>query len=163
MDTDDATADDATADQAVRELYRALLEGWDARDAEAMAAPFAEDGEVVGFDGSRHCGRTGIAAEMAEIFARHHTPSYVAKVRSVRLLGADAAVLQAVAGLVPPGESDLEPKLNARQTVVAARLGGEWRIVLFQNTPAQLHGRPELRQALSEELRELLRPSFEDD
>ncbi|AXI80479.1 SgcJ/EcaC family oxidoreductase [Peterkaempfera bronchialis] len=154
---------DAAADRAVRELYRALLEGWDTRDAQAMAAPFAEDGEAIGFDGTRHCGRAGIAAELAEVFAGGPTPAYVAKVRGVRLLGPDAAVLQAVAGMVPPGESDLRPTLNARQTVVAARLGGAWRIVLFQSTPARFHGRPELRENLSEELRELLRPSYQDE
>ncbi|MCD0484401.1 SgcJ/EcaC family oxidoreductase [Streptacidiphilus sp. ASG 303] len=155
-----ATDEDA---RAVRELYRALLEGWDARDADAMAAPFAEDGEVIGFDGSRHCGRAGIAADMAHLFAHHTTPSYVAKVRDVRLLGPDTALLHAVAGLVPAGESDLKPELNALQTVVAARTGGQWRIVLLQNTPAQFHGRPELRDALTAELRDLLLPSYRDE
>jgi uncharacterized protein (TIGR02246 family) len=153
---------DAAAHRAVRELYRALLEGWDTRDAEAMAAPFAEDGEVVGFDGSRHVGRSGIAADMARIFEAHPTPTYVAKVRSVRLLGPGAAVLQAITGMVPPGESDLQPELNARQTVVAAQIGGDWRIVLFQNTPAQFHGRPELREDFTVELRQLLRPGADE-
>jgi uncharacterized protein (TIGR02246 family) len=139
-----------------------MLEGWDTRDADAMAAAFAEDGEAIGFDGTRHCGRAQIAAEMARIFAGHPTPAYVAKVRGVRLLGPDAGVLQAVVGMVPPGESDLRPELNARQTVVAARTGGQWRIVLLQNTPAQFHGRPELRDGLTAELRDLLLPSFED-
>ena len=31
-----------------------------------------------------------------------------------------------------------------------------WRIALYQNTPAQFHGRPELSRALTEELRQLL-------
>ncbi|WP_055587499.1 SgcJ/EcaC family oxidoreductase [Peterkaempfera griseoplana] len=155
---------DAAVDRAVRELYRALLEGWNTRDAEAFAATFAEDGEAIGFDGSRHCGRDQIAADMAALFAGHLTPVYVAKVRGVRLLGSDAAVLQAVAGLVPPGESDVKPELNARQTIVAGRLGGGgWRIVLLQNTPAQFHGRPELREGLTAELRDLLLPPFLDE
>ena len=52
--------------------------------------------------------------------------------------------------------TDLDPQLNAVQTVVAAKRNGEWRIVLFQNTPAQLHGRPELVREMTEELRQLL-------
>jgi hypothetical protein len=32
----------------------------------------------------------------------------------------------------------------------------KWRIALFQNTPAQFHGRPELVQQLTEQLRQLL-------
>jgi hypothetical protein len=39
---------------------------------------------------------------------------------------------------------------------VAAKRAGHWRIALFQNTPAQFHGRPELAKALTEELRQLL-------
>jgi uncharacterized protein (TIGR02246 family) len=35
----------------VRRLYRELLNGWNQHNAEAFAAPFAEDGEVIGFDG----------------------------------------------------------------------------------------------------------------
>ena len=30
---------------------------------------------------------------------------------------------------------------------------GQWRIALFQNTPAQFHGRPEAAEALTDELR----------
>jgi uncharacterized protein (TIGR02246 family) len=81
----------------------------------------------------------------------------VGKVRSVRALGSQAALLRAVAGIVPAGRSDLEPKLNAVQTLVAERRAGAWCAVLYQNTPAQLHGRPELVAALTEELRGELR------
>jgi hypothetical protein len=37
--------------------------------------------------------------------------------------------------------------------LVATRTGAGWRIVTFQNTPAAVHGRPELAQALTAELR----------
>jgi uncharacterized protein (TIGR02246 family) len=94
---------------------------------------------------------------MARIFADHATGTYVGKVEGVPLLGSDVAVLRAVAGMVPAGQSDLEPKLNAVQRLVAARHEGEWRIVLYQNTPARLDGRPELAERLTEELREELR------
>ena len=42
--------------------------------------------------------------------------------------------------MIPPGQDEVNPKTNALQTLVA-RAG---RIVLFQYTPAQYHGRPEL-------------------
>jgi hypothetical protein len=42
--------------------------------------------------------------------------------------------------MVPPGRDTLNPNVNALHTLVAER----GRIVLFQNTPAQYHGRPEL-------------------
>ncbi len=137
---------------AVRDLHRRILESWNADDAAAMAAAFADDGAVVGFDGSQIAGRAGIAAAMGEIFRDHETGSYVAKVRSVRALGEDAAVLSAVAGMVPAGKTALEPKLNAVQALVAERRDGEWRAVLYQNTPARFDGRPEMVEQLTEEL-----------
>jgi hypothetical protein len=51
---------------------------------------------------------------------------------------------------------NLNPAVNAVQSLVAVKNAGEWRIALFQNTPAQFHGRPELVQELTEELRGLL-------
>jgi uncharacterized protein (TIGR02246 family) len=140
----------------VRALYQQVLDGWNKRSAEAFAAPFAEDGEVIGFDGSQYSGQAEIASNLQQIFANHPTPPYVGKIRTVRFLSVEAAVLHAVAGMVPPGKSDLDPKLNAVQTLVGAKLDGRWRVALFQNTPAQFHGRPELVQQLTGELRQLL-------
>lgn len=137
----------------VRGLYHVLLDAWNRQSAADFAAPFAEDGEAVGFDGSENRTRTKIAEELERIFADHETGSYVGKVRSVRMLGPDTALLRAVAGLVPAGQTDLNPELNAVQSLVAERRDGTWRIVLYQNTPAQFHGRPELVESLTDELR----------
>jgi len=138
----------------VRALYARMLEGWNARSGEAFAASFAEDGEVIGFDGSQQIGRMEIATTMSQIFADHPTGRYVWKVRGMRLLAPDVALLRAVAGLVPAGQSEIAPALNAVQTLVAARRAGRWNIMLFQNTPAQFHGRPELAEQLTSELRQ---------
>ncbi len=142
-------------EEAVRALYRAILSGWNAGDAAAFAAPFASDGVVIGFDGSEVRGRAAIESAMAAVLADHRTGSYVGRVRSVRALGAgDAMLLQAVAGVVPAGEEDLNPDLNSAQALVAERDGdGAWRVVLYQNTPAQYHGRPDAAERLTAELR----------
>ena len=140
----------------VHALYRQMLDGWNQRSAKDMASFFADDGNLVGFDGSEINGRAEIESHLRQIFADHATAPYVAKVRGVRFLTAEVALLRGVAGMVPPGQSDLNPAVNAVQTLVAARRDGTWRIALFQNTPAQFHGRPELVQQLTEELRQLL-------
>ena len=140
----------------VRRLYQQLLDSWNGRDADAFASSFAEDGHVIGFDGSQMAGQTEIASTLGQIFADHPTGSYVSKVRDVRLLSPDVALLRAIVGMVPHGRSDIEPALNAHQTLIATMLDGQWRITLFQNTPAQFHGRPDLVQQLTEELRQLL-------
>jgi hypothetical protein len=45
---------------------------------------------------------------------------------------------------------------NAVQTVVVQRGDDGWSVALFQTTAAQLHGRPELTDALTAELADLL-------
>jgi len=61
-------------------------------------------------------------------------------------------ILRAIAGLVPPGQSVIKAEANSHQTVVAEMQDGQWRIVLFQNTPAQFHGRPGLVEDMTREL-----------
>ncbi len=146
----------ASAEQAVRDLYQTLIDGWNRRDAAAMARLFGDEGSVVGFDGSQMNGPAEIGSVLGRIFADHPTPAYVTIVREVRTLGTDAALLRAVVGMVPPGGADLNPAVNAIQSLVAARRDGQWRIELFQNTPAAFHGRPQEAEALTAELRAAL-------
>ena len=106
-------------DPQIASLYHELVEAWNARNAGAFAGAFADDGVTYGFDGSELRGRAAIADELGRIFADHDTGRYVAIVRSVRPLGVDVALLQAVVGMVPPGRDDVEPELNAAQTLLA--------------------------------------------
>jgi len=145
-----------TAEEAARALYKRLIDGWNEHDAEAMAAALAPDGLVIGFDGSQMRGREAVAKELGGIFSDHETATYVVMVRSVVALGGDTALLHAVAGMVPPGGSELMPDRNQIQTVVARPEGGDWLVGLFQTTPARFDGRPELTEALTAELSEQL-------
>ena len=141
----------------VRALFHELLGCWNRRSADDYAALFTEDARLVGFDGSTEEGREAIRSHLSGVFADHPTAAYVAKVRGVRFLSPEVAVLGAVAGMVPPGQADLLAAANAVQTLAAVRGGGRWRIALFPNTPAAFHGRPELAEELTAELREVLR------
>ena len=75
-------------------------------------------------------------------------------VRDVRSVGQQVAILRATAGMVPPGKDRVMPERNCLQTLVASRDGEAWRIELFQNTPAALHGRPKEVEELTRELQE---------
>ncbi|MGG1482383.1 SgcJ/EcaC family oxidoreductase [Bacillus smithii] len=147
----------STVSNEVQALYQQLIDGWNNRSARAMADQFAEDGEMIGFDGSQAIGREEIFSHLDPIFKEHPTPPFVTKVKNVRFLDSDAAILRAIAGMVPPGQSEIDPKLNTHHTLVAVKKDGKWRIALFQNTPAQFHGRPELVEQMTEELIQLLR------
>jgi len=143
----------------VRLLYQTLLEAWNDKDAHEMAELFSENGNVIGFDGSQMDGRKQIESVLGQIFADHPTPVYVAAVREVRFLAPGVALLRAIAGMVPRGHSEINPALNAVQSLIATKEQDRWRIALFQNTPAALHGRAELSEQLTAELRQALRAS----
>lgn len=142
---------------AICALLQQLMDGWNKGSGEAFAAPFAEDADFVAFDGSYFKGREDIAS-----FHQVHFDQFlkgtrlVGKVRSVRFLTPEVAIMHAVAGTVMPGQSDIEPERNSTQTLVARKQGGEWRLAAFQNSRAQYLGRPKLAQELTEELRQLL-------
>jgi uncharacterized protein (TIGR02246 family) len=140
------------SENEVRALYDTLITGWNDHDGTAMAALFAADGVVIGFDGSVSSGKQTIGTEMSDIFADHETGRYAVKVKSLRELGQHAMILRAIAGLVPPGQNVIKADTNSHQTVVAEDRDGQWRIVLFQNTAAQFHGRPDLVEEMTREL-----------
>ena len=144
---------DPVADRETRELYRQLLEAWDKRNARDFALLFASDGNIVGFDGTQVFGQTDIGAHLSEIFSHHQTARYVSIVREIRALTDDATILSAVAGMIPPDKDDINPDVNAVQTLIAVKKAGAWKVALFQNTPAALHGRPDAAKKLTEELR----------
>jgi uncharacterized protein (TIGR02246 family) len=141
----------------VRALYQALLAAWNERDAGGFSDCFASDGHTVGFDGSQLEGRAEIEQKLRRIFMDHPTASYVSKIRGIQFLSPDVALLRAVVGMVPAGQADLNPAVNAVQSMVAVRKPDQWRIHLFQNTPAAFHGSPEMSEHLTEELRQVLR------
>jgi len=151
---DKASAD---AGRATRELYQRLIEAWNKRNARDYALAFASTGSIVGFDGSQVNGQMEIGAHVSEIFSHHQTATYVTIVRDVRPITGDVTLLRANAGMVPPGKDDLNPELNAVQCMVAALKSGKWEVALFQNTPAALHGKPDLSKKLTEELSAALR------
>ena len=147
------------AEGAARDLYTNILRCWNAGDAGAFAQLFSRSGNVVGFDGSQVDGQDNIEAHLAKIFSSHATAAYIGKVREVRVLGQEVVLLRAVAGMVPPGKSDLNSTLNTIHTLVAGNQGGHWRVELFQSTPAAFHGRPEASERLTAELQAELESS----
>ena len=140
----------------IKDLYQSLICAWNKRDAKRMSKQFAEKGIQIGFDGSMVTGRKEILLHLDPIFEKHPTAPFITKVKNIRALGSDTAILQAIAGMIPPGETTIDPAVNAHQTLVAAKKDNNWQIELFQNTPARFHGRPELVKEMTDELRQLI-------
>jgi uncharacterized protein (TIGR02246 family) len=144
------------SESMVVELYEELLTAWNRRDAKAYAALFTGDAAMIGFDGGQVPGAE-VEDHLASIFADHPTASYGWRVREVRPLSENVVLLRAIVGMVPPGQTEPNPATNAVQSLVAVMQDGMWRITLFQNTPAQYHGRPDLAEAHTAEIHDALK------
>lgn len=142
---------------ALVQLHADLLTAWNNQDASKMASLFIDNGVSIGFDGSQYQGKNEIETEIGKIFAHHQTADYVWGVKEVRLLHSDVGSLRAIVGMIPPGQQEINPAANAIQTITAIKEHDDWKIYLFQNTPAQFHGRPELVEELTKELGELIK------
>ena len=142
--------------EEIKKLHADLLTAWNKQDAKGMASLFTDNGNLVGFDGSQINGQDQIEAQLKQIFGDHKTAAYVWKVKRVQFIHSEVALLSAIVGMVPPGKKDINPSTNAIQSLIALKQENKWKISLFQNTPAQFHGRPELVEELTKELSELL-------
>jgi len=90
---------------AVRDLYQQLIAGWNRGSGAAFAAVFAEDGDLVAYDGTRFRGRQQIAPFHQELFDKWLQGSrLVGQVEDVRFLSRDVAVMHAVGGTVMRGK-----------------------------------------------------------
>jgi uncharacterized protein (TIGR02246 family) len=144
-------------------LYQQLLQQWNKRNAAGMTGLFTTNGTLIGFDGSQLNGQKEIYAVLDEIFANFPTAAYVSIVKEVRVLTDTTALLLAVAGMVAVGSNDISPEVNVLHSITAVQDEGKWRIALFQNTPAAFHGRPELAEQLSADLRHVLASSVQQN
>jgi uncharacterized protein (TIGR02246 family) len=153
-----SSSSSAIADEAeIRALYQQLMDGWNAASGYAFASQFEGNGDLVGFDGTHINGRYEIALFHQHLFDMFLKGSrLVGKVRSVRFVTSDVAVMLTVGGTVMAGQTDLDPERNSVQTLVAVKRNGKWSLAAFQNTRATYIGMPEESQKLTEELRALL-------
>jgi uncharacterized protein (TIGR02246 family) len=133
---DEKTTTIRSADEAaVRDLYRELMDGWNRGSGEAFAAAFTDDGDLVAFDGTHLEGRGEIAPFHQQLFDKWLKGSrLVGKVKDVRFLSPDVALMHAVGTTVMRGQSEPSPERDSIQTLVAVRQDGEWRLAGFQNT-----------------------------
>ena len=120
---------------AVRDLYRELMDGWNRGSGEAFAAVFAEDGDLVAFDGTHFEGREEIAPFHQELFDKWMKGTrLVGRVKDVRFLSPDVALMHAVGSTIMRGKTSPSPERDSIQTLVATRQNGQWRLAAFQNT-----------------------------
>jgi uncharacterized protein (TIGR02246 family) len=86
-------------EDTIRSIYQQLMDGWNKGSGEAFAAPFAEDGDLVGFDGTHLKGRQEITSFHQQLFDTYVKGSrLVGKVKKIRFLTFDVALMHAIGG-----------------------------------------------------------------
>jgi uncharacterized protein (TIGR02246 family) len=129
-------------DAAIRSLYEQAMDGWNKGSGDAFAAVFADDGDLVAFDGTNFKGRSEIAPFHQRLFDTYLKGTrLVGAVTDVRFLSPDIAVSHARGGTIMRGKSTASPERDSIQTLVAVKRGGEWRFAAFQNTRVRPMGR----------------------
>jgi uncharacterized protein (TIGR02246 family) len=107
----------------------------DEEAGEDFAAVFTEDGDLVAFDGTHFEGRAQIASFHQELFDKWMKGTrLVGRVKDVRFLSPNVALMHAVGSTILRGKSVPSPERDSIQTLVATRQNGEWRLAAFQNT-----------------------------
>jgi uncharacterized protein (TIGR02246 family) len=157
MNHNSQTLSSAADEAAILRLYQQMMDGWNAASGDAFAAPFEEDGDLVGFDGTHLKGCKEIATFHQHLFDMFLKGSrLIGKVKSVHFLTSDVAIMHAVGGTITDGQTDLDSERNWVQTLVAVKRDTKWHLATFQNTRATYIGRQEESSKLTEELRTLL-------
>ena len=129
-------------DAELRGLYTRLMDGWNRENAEAFAAPFADDCDFIAFDGVRFRSRDELVRFHGPLFKTHlRGMRLVGDVTGVRFLGDDVAVVHARGETILRGRSTPAPERDSIQTLVAVRRDGVWQLVAFQNTRVRPIGR----------------------
>ena len=122
-------------DEAVRRLYDHMIEGWNTGSGAAFAMAFAEDGDLIGFDGSHFKGREQIASFHQRLLdTRLKGSRLVGRVMSLRFISTDVAVVHAIGSTIMRGERHPSPSRDSIQTMVAVKRGAAWRLAAFHNT-----------------------------
>ena len=122
------------AKSAPRTVGEAFVAAFDAGDADAFAACFAEDGEYVTRDGTVHKGRAAIRALAEEFFTGHPGAKVTARATELRPIGTTAAVGEGVATVTLASGRVWD---HGRYTILYALEGGRWAIARFRGEVAR--------------------------
>jgi uncharacterized protein (TIGR02246 family) len=119
----------------LRSLVQRVLAAWERGDGRALAAEFAEDGDVVFLEGSCLQGRAQIEAVMQHLFETTlRGTRCLAQIKALRFVTPEVALIKTLGGVVFSEETVIPVERCSIQTFVAVRIRGTWSLASFQNT-----------------------------
>lgn len=128
----------AADEAAMRAVVEQMMNGWNAKNGEQLAKPFAEDADYVVINGMKIKGRDAIAKGHQGIFDTIYKNTVMTlNVEQIRFLRSDVAVVHVKGELSYKEAESLNRKGFARMTLVMTKTEGKWEIAAFQNTEIQ--------------------------
>ncbi|TQF68338.1 SgcJ/EcaC family oxidoreductase [Rhodococcus spelaei] len=120
---------------AIRAVLAGVYDAW-GTDADAFVADYTEDATAI-LPGSYRRSKEEVRQKMAEGFASVLKGSTTRdEIRSIRFLGADAAVVVSETGILFPGEALVPADRVANATWVLEKRDDKWLIAAYHNSPA---------------------------
>jgi len=113
-------------ERAIRETVEAIPTALNARDWEAAAAPFAEDGDVLVPGSPLASGRAAIAAFWEQGWSDVPDRRIAVTIQAIRFLGPDVAIVELTA------EFSVGEPTRDRATYVIVRTGDAWQVAALR-------------------------------
>jgi uncharacterized protein (TIGR02246 family) len=120
---------------AIAALAQRMVSGWAYGEAETIADLFVEDGTMI-LAGVFCNGKDEIRDYFAKAFEGTYKGTQVTgKPISIRVLGADTAILLSQGGVLQAGETEVSETGAIRASWLVVRTDGQWRLAAYQNSP----------------------------
>jgi uncharacterized protein (TIGR02246 family) len=143
--TDAETAAKPSGDEAaIRASAETYKQAFAAGDAKALAATFADDGELIDATGGRHKGRADIEREFSGILANHPQPKLDVTIESIKFLSPDVAIETGTALATSANQPSGTP---SRYTAVLVKRDGKWLLSNVNELQTAAPGSPAERLA----------------
>jgi uncharacterized protein (TIGR02246 family) len=133
-----APADARNEDRAtIRATLESFVKALESRDAKAVAAHWAAEGEHKGVQGTRIRGREAIEKAFAGYFARSPEPKLEVRPETLRFLSTDSAIEEGTFAL---RRGSTEAPTRARYSALLVRENGRWMLALLDESPGDSEG-----------------------
>ncbi len=118
-----------TAITGLEQTAEKFVTAYNHKDAAALAALFAENGEITSLTGEETIsGREDIQAHYEELFSDEDAPSIAIEVSSVRLVAPNLAIEDGIFHLAPPDDEDTPAQSTAYTAALLKNDAGVWQI-----------------------------------
>jgi uncharacterized protein (TIGR02246 family) len=120
-----ASADTAQKadEEAIHQTAKAFEAAYRARNADAIAAGFTPNGEVVDTEGNAVRGRAAIADEFRRVFQEHPEGHVTVTIHSLHFVAPNVAIEDGTTTLV---RGHNEPSIHVRYAAVQVKMDGRW-------------------------------------